>query len=88
MPIDPALPFHPVRIAVLTVSDTRALADDRSGDALVERIMAAGHVLADRALVRDDADAIAAPLNGWIDEPGVDCVVTSRRRRLNAWRRR
>ncbi len=77
MPIDPALPFIPVRIAVLTVSDTRGPADDRSGDLLVERIAAAGHELADRAIVRDDVAAITARLRGWIADPRVDCVVTT-----------
>ena len=58
--------FVPVRIAVLTVSDSRSLAEDRSGDVLVERLTAAGHHLADRALVRDETAAIVARLRGWI----------------------
>ncbi len=77
MPIDEAAAFLPVRIAVLTVSDTRGLAEDRSGDALVERLTAAGHLLADRAILRDDADAIVAHLHQWIDDPGIDCIVTT-----------
>ena len=77
MPIDPALPFLPVRIAVLTISDTRGLADDRSGDTLVARLTDAGHVLADRAIERDDADHIVARLNDWIDDPAIDCVVST-----------
>ena len=77
MPIDPSLPFHRVRIAVLTVSDTRGLAEDRSGDTLVARIDAAGHVLADRVLLRDDVDAIVAQLESWIDDAAIDCVVTT-----------
>ncbi len=77
MPIDDSRTFIPVRIAVLTVSDTRVLAEDRSGDALVERLGAAGHVLADRRIVRDDADAIVAALVEWIDDPAVDCVLTT-----------
>ncbi|EZP57022.1 molybdenum cofactor biosynthesis protein B [Sphingomonas sp. RIT328] len=77
MPIDPSLPFHPVRIAVLTVSDTRGLAEDRSGDTLVARIAAAGHVLAERMLLRDDVEAIVAQLESWIDKPAIDCVVTT-----------
>lgn len=77
MPIDDSLPFKPVRIAVLTVSDTRTAADDRSGDTLVERLTAAGHVLAARALLRDDVDAIAAQLAAWIDDPQVDCVIST-----------
>lgn len=77
MPIDPAAKFLPVRIAVLTVSDTRGPADDRSGDTLVARLSAAGHILADRAIIRDDADAIVDRLNAWIDDPAVDCVITT-----------
>lgn len=77
MPIDPSLPFKPVAIAVLTVSDSRTAADDRSGDALVERLAAAGHMLAARAIVRDDVPAIIARLIAWIDDPAVDCVVST-----------
>ncbi len=77
MPIDTARAFVPVRIAVLTVSDTRGAADDRSGDTLVARVEGAGHILADRAIVRDDVDTIVARLNAWIDDPAVDCVVTT-----------
>ncbi|MBA4040684.1 MAG: molybdenum cofactor biosynthesis protein B [Sphingobium sp.] len=77
MPIDPNSVFLPVRIAVLTVSDTRGLADDRSGDTLIARFSEAGHVLADRRIVRDDVDTIVVVLNGWIDDPGVDCVITT-----------
>ncbi len=77
MPIDASRAFVPVRIAVLTVSDTRGLAEDRSGDTLVGRIEGAGHILADRAIVRDDIDMIVARLHGWIDDDGIDCVVTT-----------
>ncbi|WP_375402414.1 molybdenum cofactor biosynthesis protein B [uncultured Sphingomonas sp.] len=77
MPIDESRSFIPVRIAVLTVSDTRGLAEDRSGDLLVERLLAAKHELADRRIERDDVDLIVARLNGWIDDPGVDCVLTT-----------
>ncbi len=69
--------FLPVRIAVLTVSDTRTPADDRSGDTLVERLTAAGHVLAGRAIVRDDQPAIEARLRAWIADPGVDVVIST-----------
>ncbi len=62
---------------MLTVSDTRTLADDRSGDRLVERLTSAGHVLADRAIVRDDADGIVARLHAWIDDPQVEVVLTT-----------
>ena len=75
MPIDGARAFRPVRIALLTVSDSRTRADDRSGDALAERIIAAGHVLAERALLRDDADDIVALLHRWVDDETVDCVI-------------
>lgn len=77
MPIDEARTFLPVRIAVLTVSDTRTLADDRSGDTLVERLTAAGHILADRRIERDDVDIIVETLSGWIADPQVDCVITT-----------
>ncbi len=77
MPIDDSRAFVPVRIAVLTVSDTRGLAEDRSGDTLVARLEGAGHILADRAIVRDDVETIVARLHGWIDDPTVDCVITT-----------
>lgn len=69
--------FLPVQIAVLTVSDTRSLADDRSGDTLVARLLAAGHVLADRQIVKDDVPTIVATLTRWIDDPSVDCIITT-----------
>ncbi len=77
MPIDEGRTFRPVRIAILTVSDTRGLSEDRSGDTLVQRIEAAGHILADRAILRDDADAIVARLHNWIDDDAVDVVITT-----------
>ncbi|WP_426263751.1 molybdenum cofactor biosynthesis protein B [Sphingomonas sp. PWP1-2] len=77
MPIDEAATFLPVRIAVLTVSDTRGLADDRSGDTLVARLTDAGHVLAARAIVKDDADLLVATLHRWIDDPAVDCIIST-----------
>jgi molybdenum cofactor biosynthesis protein B len=77
MPIDQSLPFIPVRIAILTVSDSRTFADDRSGDTLVERLQAAGHILADRAILRDDVAAIVTRLNRWIDDPEIDCVIST-----------
>ena len=69
--------FLPCRIAVLTVSDTRTPADDRSGDTLVERLEAAGHVLADRAITPDDRTGIAEHLTRWIGEDGVDVVIST-----------
>ncbi len=75
--IDESRPFIAVNIAVLTVSDTRDLASDKSGSALAEMIAADGHVLADRAIVRDDVAAIRAKVQGWIDDPGIDVVIST-----------
>jgi molybdenum cofactor biosynthesis protein B len=77
VPIDLSAEFLPVRIAVLTVSDTRGLAEDRSGDTLVARLGEAGHVLAAREIVRDDVSLITAVLHRWIDDAAVDCVITT-----------
>lgn len=77
MPIDESLPFQPINIAILTVSDTRTLADDRSGQALADRVEAAGHRVAAREIVRDDADAIARQLEAWIDDPEIDVVIST-----------
>jgi len=70
-------PFVPVRFAVLTVSDTRSLEEDRSGATLVERIEAAGHRLAARDLVTDDIPSIRSVVKRWIDDPAIDVVITS-----------
>ena len=70
-------PFVPVRIAVLTVSDTRDAAQDRSGDVLVARIEGAGHILADRMIVRDERDQIAEQLREWVADEGVDVVIST-----------
>ena len=75
--IDESRAFLPVAIAVLTVSDTRSLADDRSGDTLVARLEAAGHRLADRAIERDETDRIERRLRDWIADPAVDVVITT-----------
>ena len=75
--IDESVPFRALRIAVLTVSDTRTAADDRSGDTLAERLLAAGHELAARAIVRDDLAAIVARLRAWIADPAVEVVITT-----------
>jgi molybdenum cofactor biosynthesis protein B len=69
--------FIPLAIAVLTVSDTRSLADDRSGDTLAERLTGAGHRLAARAVVRDDVEAIRAAVQGWVADPAIDAVITT-----------
>lgn len=73
--IDETKPFIPVSIAVLTVSDTRTLADDRSGDTLVERLTTAGHLLADRAIVPDDVSAIQSIVRRWIADATIDVVI-------------
>ncbi|MBP7242437.1 molybdenum cofactor biosynthesis protein B [Amaricoccus sp.] len=75
--IDPTRPFLPVAIAVLTVSDTRSAAEDRSGDVLVERLTEAGHRLADRALVRDEQADIEAQLRAWIADPEIDVIIST-----------
>ncbi|MBQ0822757.1 molybdenum cofactor biosynthesis protein B [Microvirga terrae] len=75
--IDDSLPFIPLRIAVLTVSDTRSLDDDRSGATLAERLAKAGHRLADRAIAPDDVEAIRGRVRGWVADPAVDVVITT-----------
>ncbi|MGX0975989.1 molybdenum cofactor biosynthesis protein B [Roseovarius sp. MBR-51] len=75
--IDETKEFIPVRIAVLTVSDSRDMSDDRSGDTLVARIEAAGHILADRMIVRDERDQVAEQLREWIANPEVDVVIST-----------
>jgi molybdopterin adenylyltransferase len=75
--IDETKPFIPVRIAVLTVSDTRSLADDRSGDVLVERLQTAGHSLAARAIVCDNVKAIGDQIKAWVKDPEVDVVIST-----------
>lgn len=75
--IDTDRRFYPVRIAVLAVSDTRSLAEDRSGAYLADQIAAAGHILADRALCRDDVGEIGAHLQRWIASPEVDVVIST-----------
>jgi molybdopterin adenylyltransferase len=75
--LDPARSFIPLTIAVLTVSDTRALAEDRSGEVLVQRLENAGHRLGDRAVVADDVAAIQAQVKAWIADPAIDVVITT-----------
>jgi len=77
MSIDESRSFIPVSIAVLTVSDTRELADDRSGDALAGRLQEAGHKLADRTIVTDDVRAIQAQVEDWIARDDIDIVITT-----------
>ena len=75
--IDATVKFVPVRIAVLTVSDTRDASNDKSGDTLAQRIEDAGHVLAAREIVSDDREKIAAQLRIWIDDPLIDVVIST-----------
>ena len=77
MPLATDRDFKVVNIAVLTVSDTRTLADDRSGDTLVERLSGAGHFLADRKICTNDADVIAEQFRQWIADPGVDVIIST-----------
>lgn len=75
--IDSSLQFIPLKIAVLTVSDSRTMTDDKSGNTLVERIEKAGHVMAARAIVTDDVEKIRAQVRGWIEDPAIDVVITT-----------
>ncbi len=75
--IDEPKQFIPLNIAVLTISDTRSLDDDKSGTILVDRLTAAGHTLAARKIVTDDVDAIRLIVSAWIAEPGIDAIVTT-----------
>jgi molybdopterin adenylyltransferase len=75
--IDESKDFLSIRIAVLTVSDTRSLSEDRSGDTLVARIEGAGHVVADRKILQDERDLIAAQLRDWCDQPDIDVVIST-----------
>ena len=75
--VDSSLPFVPLSIAVLTVSDTRSLSEDRSGDTLVERLTKAGHRLGGRAIVTDDIPEIRTQVETWIADPAIDVVITT-----------
>jgi molybdenum cofactor biosynthesis protein B len=75
--IDESLPFYPLRIAVLTVSDTRDEATDTSGALIVERVAAAGHELAAKAIVADDVETIRAQVRTWADDSQVDVIITT-----------
>jgi len=77
MAVDETRAFKPINIAVLTVSDTRTPATDTSGDILADRVVAAGHTLAARAIVKDDAGLLAAQFEAWIDDPLVDAIVST-----------
>lgn len=75
--IDEARPFLPVRIAVLTVSDTRTMDDDKSGSTLANLLQEAGHELADRAIVPDNIAQLRGKVSGWIADPEIDVVITT-----------
>lgn len=75
--IDESLPFHPLRIAVLTVSDTRTQETDKSGALLIERLARAGHELAGKAIAPDDIEAIQRAVRGWADDPAIDVILTT-----------
>ena len=75
--IDESIPFIPVRIAVLTVSDTRTIKEDKSGTLLAEMLTKAGHELAEHAIEKDDVGALQAKVKGWIADPQVDVVITT-----------
>lgn len=75
--IDETREFIPVKIAVMTVSDTRTLEDDKSGDTLVKRISEAGHILAARKIVTDDKPSITEQLESWIDDAHVDVIIST-----------
>ncbi len=75
MAVDPSRTFKPINIAILTVSDTRGPEQDTSGDILAQRVKAAGHNLAGRALEKDEVPRITSRLNNWIDDRNVDCII-------------
>src|SRR3977135_2801372 len=75
--IDESKQFVPLNIAVLTISDTRSLEDDKSGTTLAERLTAAGHALAAREITVEDIDAIRLIIQRWIADPGVDAIITT-----------
>ncbi|MDI1345790.1 MAG: molybdenum cofactor biosynthesis protein B [Pseudolabrys sp.] len=75
--IDDSRQFVPLKIAVLTVSDTRELADDKSGNTLVERIRAAGHGVAERSIVKDEVSEIRRKVKAWIDDKFIDVVIST-----------
>ncbi len=75
--IDETIDFIPIRIAVLTVSDTRSVDEDRSGQTLVDRIEKAGHVVADRKIIRDERAQIADQLRAWVADAGIDVVIST-----------
>src|SRR2546423_14439102 len=75
--LDESRQFIPLKIAVLTVSDTRSLDDDKSGSTLAERIEQAGHAVAVRAIVTDDVETIRARVKAWIADPAIDVIIST-----------
>jgi molybdopterin adenylyltransferase len=75
--IDEKKQFVPLKIAVLTISDTRSLKDDKSGALLVQRVVTAGHLVAERTIVPDDIEAIRTRVKAWIDDPVIDVIITT-----------
>ena len=75
--IDPSLPFYPLGMAVLTISDTRTLKTDTSGALLAERLTGAGHTLLALAIVTDDIAAIRAQLQEWLADPAIEIILTT-----------
>lgn len=75
--IDENLPFHPLKIAVLTISDTRSMETDTSGELLASRLVEAGHDLAGRAIVKDDVEEIRAQVQAWVDDPEVEIILST-----------
>ena len=75
--IDQSLAFHPLRIAVLTVSDTRTYETDKSGALLTERLQEAGHELAAREIVRDDLESIRSQARRWVDDQDIDVIIST-----------
>ncbi|MCF8474955.1 MAG: molybdenum cofactor biosynthesis protein B [Emcibacter sp.] len=77
MPLDNSLKFLPLNIAILTVSDTRTIENDTSGQILVDRLIDAGHVLAARAIVRDEKPDLTAQLQKWINDPNIQVIIST-----------
>ena len=75
--IDESKQFVPLKFAVLTISDSRSLKDDKSGALLVQRIVSVGHRVSERSLVPDDVEAIRARVKAWIAEPMIDVIITT-----------
>ncbi|MCP5382847.1 MAG: molybdenum cofactor biosynthesis protein, partial [Kordiimonadaceae bacterium] len=77
MPIDPEREFLPLNIAILTLSDSRSLENDISGQVLVDKLTEAGHILADRAIIKDDKDALRAQLKKWIADDHIQVIIST-----------